>query len=135
MLPNLSLKDSSNKEHQKQVEHQINPKSTTESTPQASTKIKNRVASLPQYSIAKNRTRREIKPSNKYIETDLVAYALNVAEDIDTNQEPSNYSEAVSCEDSEKQMFAMQEEMESLHKNRTWDLVKLPKGKKAVRCK
>ncbi|KAG8481839.1 hypothetical protein CXB51_027157 [Gossypium anomalum] len=25
--------------------------------------------------------------------------------------------------------------MESLHKNRTWDLVKLPKGKKAVRCK
>ena len=29
----------------------------------------------------------------------------------------------------------MQEEMESLHKNRTWDLVKLPKGKKAIRCK
>ncbi|KAG8497171.1 hypothetical protein CXB51_008411 [Gossypium anomalum] len=25
--------------------------------------------------------------------------------------------------------------MESLHKNRTWDLVKLPKGKKVVRCK
>ncbi|KAG8496806.1 hypothetical protein CXB51_007977 [Gossypium anomalum] len=48
--------------------------------------------------------------------------------DIDANQEPSNYSEAVSCEDSEKWMFAMQEEMESLHKNRTWDLVKLPKG-------
>ena len=29
----------------------------------------------------------------------------------------------------------MQEEMESLHKNRKWDLVKLPKGKKAIRCK
>ncbi|KAG8482465.1 hypothetical protein CXB51_024471 [Gossypium anomalum] len=41
MLPNLSLKDSSNKENQKQVEHQIN----TESTPQASIKIENRVAS------------------------------------------------------------------------------------------
>ncbi|KAG8496701.1 hypothetical protein CXB51_007821 [Gossypium anomalum] len=131
MIPNLSLKDSSNKENQKQVEHQIN----TESTPQAITKIKNRVASSPQYSIAKNRTRREIKPPKKYAEADLVAYALNVAEDIDVNQEPSNYSEAVSCEDSEKWMFAMQEEMESLHKNRTWDLVKLPKGKKAVRCK
>ncbi|KAG8501190.1 hypothetical protein CXB51_003298 [Gossypium anomalum] len=38
MLPNLSLKDSSNKENQKQVEHQIN----TESTPQAITKIENR---------------------------------------------------------------------------------------------
>ncbi|KAG8500272.1 hypothetical protein CXB51_004359 [Gossypium anomalum] len=80
-------------------------------------------------------TRREIKPPKKYAEADLVAYALNVAEDIDANQEPSNYSEAVSCEDSEKWMFAMQEEMESLHKNKTWDLVKLPKGKKVVRCK
>ncbi|KAG8485563.1 hypothetical protein CXB51_018918 [Gossypium anomalum] len=95
MIPNLSLKDSSNKENQKQVEHQIN----TESTPQAITKIENRVASSPQYSIAKNRTRREIKPPKKYVEADLVAYALNVAEDIDANQEPSNYSEAVSCED------------------------------------
>ncbi|KAG8472305.1 hypothetical protein CXB51_034359 [Gossypium anomalum] len=106
MIPNLSLKDFSNKENQKQVEHQINTE-----------------------------TRREIKPPKKYAEADLVTYALNVAEDIDANQEPSNYSEAVSCEDSEKWMFAMQEEMESLHKNRTWDLVKLPKGKKAVRCK
>ncbi|KAG8490651.1 hypothetical protein CXB51_013913 [Gossypium anomalum] len=131
MLPNLSLKDFSNKENQKQVEHQIN----TESTPQAITKIDNRVASSPQYSIAKNRTRREIKPPKKYAKANLVDYALNVAEDIDANQEPSNYSEAVSCKDSEKWMFAMQEEMESLHKNRTWDLVKLPKGKKVVRCK
>ncbi|KAG8485819.1 hypothetical protein CXB51_019218 [Gossypium anomalum] len=95
MLPNLSLKDSSDKKNQKQVEHQIN----TESTPQASTKIENRVASSPQYSIAKNRTRREIKPPKNYAEADLVAYALNVAEDIDANQEPSNYSEAISCED------------------------------------
>ncbi|KAG8475264.1 hypothetical protein CXB51_032125 [Gossypium anomalum] len=55
MLPNLSLKDSSNK------------------------KI--------------SRTKREIKPPKKYAKADLVAYALNVAEDIDANQEPSNYSE------------------------------------------
>ncbi|KAG8480959.1 hypothetical protein CXB51_025647 [Gossypium anomalum] len=77
----------------------------------------------------KSRTKREIKPPKKYAEADLVAYALNVAEDIDANQEPSNYSEAISCEDSEKWMFAMQEEMESLHKNKTWDLVKLPKAR------
>ncbi|KAG8492453.1 hypothetical protein CXB51_009584 [Gossypium anomalum] len=75
-------------------------------------------------------TRREIKPLKKYAKADLVAYALNVAEDIDANRESSNYSEAISYEDSEKWMFSMQEEMESLHKNRTWDLVKLPKGKK-----
>ena len=58
-----------------------------------------------------------------------------MTKDIDANQEPSNYSEAVSCEDSENWMFAMQEEMESLQKNRTWDLVKLLKGKKVVHCK
>ena len=29
----------------------------------------------------------------------------------------------------------MSEEMESLHKNETWDLVKLPKGQKAIGCK
>ncbi|KAG8472490.1 hypothetical protein CXB51_034176 [Gossypium anomalum] len=87
------------------------------------------------YKAGVKRNRREIKPLKKYAEVDLVAYALNVAEDIDANREPSNYSEAISCEDSEKWMFAMQEEMKSLHKNRTWDLMKLPKGKKVVRCK
>jgi hypothetical protein len=29
----------------------------------------------------------------------------------------------------------MQEEMESLEKNGTWELVRLPPGKKAVKCK
>ncbi|KAG8493216.1 hypothetical protein CXB51_010581 [Gossypium anomalum] len=130
MLPNLSVKYSSNKENQKQVEHQINLESTAESAPQASTKIQNKVASSPQYSIAKNKIRREIKPPKKYAEAYLVAYTFNVAEDIDANQEPSNYFEVISCEYSEKWMFVMQEEMKSLHKNRTWDLVELPKGKK-----
>ena len=32
-------------------------------------------------------------------------------------------------------MVAMQEEMESLHKNGTWDMVRLPKGKKTIQCK
>ncbi|KAG8485974.1 hypothetical protein CXB51_019297 [Gossypium anomalum] len=58
----------------------------------------------------------ELEAPKKYAEADLVTYALNVAEDIDVNQEPSNYSEAISCKDSEKWMFAMQKEMESLHK-------------------
>ncbi|KAG8503781.1 hypothetical protein CXB51_001898 [Gossypium anomalum] len=48
------------------------------------------------------KTRRKIKPPKKYAEADLVVYALNVAEDIDANQEQSNYSEAISCENSEK---------------------------------
>ena len=41
----------------------------------------------------------------------------------------------MSYEDSSRWMISMQEEMETLHKNGTWDLVKLPKEKKVVRCK
>jgi hypothetical protein len=34
-----------------------------------------------------------------------------------------------------KWRIAMQEEMKALHKNKTWDLVNLPNGKKVVGCK
>ena len=66
---------------------------------------------------------------------DLVVYALNVLESIDTCEEPSTYEEAVSYEDFSRWMISMHEEMESLHKNGSWDLVKLPKEKKVVYCK
>ncbi|KAG8498578.1 hypothetical protein CXB51_004832 [Gossypium anomalum] len=109
--------------------------SRIESTPQVSIETQSRVASSSQHSIAKNMPRREIKPPKWYAKIDLVAYALNVAKDIDANQDRSTYSEAVSYEGLGKWMIAMQEEMESLHKNKIWDLVKLPKGKKVVHCK
>ena len=64
-----------------------------------------------------------------------MAYALNVVEDIEAGEEPSTYKEAVNFMDSEKWMITMHEEMESLHKNGTWELVKLPKVKKVIRCK
>jgi hypothetical protein len=45
---------------------------------------------------------------------------------------PSNLQEALS---DPKWRIAMHEKMETLHKNKTWDLVKLPNGKKVVSCK
>ena len=36
---------------------------------------------------------------------------------------------------SEERKAAMDEEMDSLHKNHTWDLCKLPKGRKSIGCK
>ena len=78
---------------------------------------------------------RTIKPSYKYSEADLVAYALSVANNIESSEEPSTYEEVVSSSDSNKWMISMQEKMESLYKNGTWNMVWLPNGKKFIRCK
>ena len=48
---------------------------------------------------------------------------------------PATYTEAVASVEREKWIGAMQEEMQSLEKNGTWEVVPLPKQKKAVRCK
>jgi hypothetical protein len=50
-------------------------------------------------------------------------------------QEPLNYSIAILSTDSEKWMCAMHEEMESLEKNDTWNVVRLPPKKKTLKCK
>ena len=59
------------------------------------------------YSVARDKERRTIKPPQKYGEADLVAYALSVADNIESSEEPSTYEEAVSCSDSSKWMIAM----------------------------
>ena len=86
-----------------------------------------------EHSIARDRPRREIRPPQRY--TNLVAYALSVAQETGGDGEPSTYTEAVSSADTDKWMVAMNEEMESLYKNGTWVLVEPPKGKKIVGCK
>lgn len=89
----------------------------------------------PKYNIAKDRIRRQVIPPKRYVKADLVAYVLNVEEGTDCCEEPSNYDEVMSSDDSSTWVVAMHEEMESLHKNGTQDLMKLPNQKKAFRCK
>jgi hypothetical protein len=54
---------------------------------------------------------------------------------VENDAEPTTYTEAIASVDHEKWISAMQEEMQSLDKNGTWDVLRLPKHKKAVRCK
>ncbi|GJR44340.1 retrovirus-related pol polyprotein from transposon TNT 1-94 [Tanacetum coccineum] len=56
------------------------------------------------------------------------------AEEEDTH-EPLTYQEAVACEDSSKWKAAMEEEMDSLRKNKTWELVDPSAGQKLVSSK
>ena len=85
-------------------------------------------------SIAQDRPRRvRVRPPTRYGFEDMVGYALQVAEEVDTS-EPYTYKEAILSPDSEKWFAAMGYEMESLHKNQTWDLVILPSGRKIITC-
>jgi hypothetical protein len=71
----------------------------------------------------------------RLIEECNMSFTLSCAEEVDCSAEPSTYTKAVVSGDREKWVVAMQEEMQSLEKNGTWDIVRLPAGKKAVRCK
>ena len=62
-------------------------------------------------------------------------FALSCAKQVEHNAEPATYTEAIASVDRDKWIAAMNEEMQSLEKNGTWDVVRLPKQKKAVRCK
>ena len=93
-----------------------------------------------QTSIAVDRARRTgVKPPVRYGFEDMVTYALQVADEVEEEEpstgEPFTYREAVSGSESAQWLAAMREEMESLAKNETWELVKRPKERKIVTCK
>ena len=93
----------------------------------------------PDSSIA-DHSQRQRRPPQRYGEwvtpvargRGTTAFALTVAEDIVHDDEPSTYREAVCSPQAASWVQAMSEEMESLHKNDTWDLVLPPKGRKIV---
>ncbi|OAE24922.1 hypothetical protein AXG93_2931s1660 [Marchantia polymorpha subsp. ruderalis] len=76
--------------------------------------------------VALDRPRRiKVTPLARYRFDDLVGYALLVAEEMDDN-ELSTYKAAISGSESAQWLAAMEEEMESLHENQIWELVRLP---------
>eukprot|EP00253_Pinus_taeda_P029664 PITA_29664 len=82
-----------------------------------------------QQPITQRRSTRERKTPKRYED-----YASSFSLIIEVG-EPSCYQEAVDDTYSEKWKMAMEEEIDSLAKNSTRDLVELPKGRSVVRCK
>jgi hypothetical protein len=54
---------------------------------------------------------------------------------ISNDGEPSCYQEVMDGTESAKWKITMKEEMDALERNKTWDLVELPEGRKVVGCK
>ncbi|KAH9689148.1 Integrase catalytic domain-containing protein [Citrus sinensis] len=63
----------------------------------------------------------------EYVTKINVAYCL-----LTEDEEPSTFHEALEKSDVTLWMTAMQEEIEALHKNKTWELVPLPHERKAI---
>ena len=80
--------------------------------------------------------RRAIRPNDRYGDwnylsfCDNLDYALHVVQD-----EPMDLDDVMKSSDSSKWICAMEEEMQSLLKNQTWDVVPLSKRNRAIGCK
>ncbi|KAE8733847.1 hypothetical protein F3Y22_tig00000916pilonHSYRG00052 [Hibiscus syriacus] len=74
-----------------------------------------------------DRMRRRPNWNSDYVIEGNIAYCL-----LTEDGEPSTYQEAINSSDASLWMMAMQEEIEALHKNNTWDLVPLPQGRKPI---
>jgi len=87
------------------------------------------------YSIARDRPRRGVTRLRRYGEANLGAYVLTVVEETNEGAEHQTYYKAIVCLNSSKWLVARHEEIESLHKNDTWEWVRLPKSQGVVGCK
>lgn len=89
---------------------------------------------LSNYQLARDRIRREIVKPARFTEDSEVAFALSVAEVVEAT-EPTSFEEARRSKDWKKWNAGMDEEMDSLKKNKIWFLSDLPEGKKAIGCR
>ena len=90
---------------------------------------------LTDYLLARDRTRRVgRKLPARYAHSEMLSFALNVAEQIEY-VEPATYSEAVGGPEKEQWVRAMKEEFDSLIRNKTWILVDKVMMRRVISCK
>lgn len=65
---------------------------------------------------------------------DLICYYFNVGEGLQDSQ-PKIFREAVKSKDSQIWLFMVNNEMNSLLKNHTWDIVIIPNKQSVIGCK
>ncbi|KAG8368575.1 hypothetical protein BUALT_Bualt15G0059800 [Buddleja alternifolia] len=80
---------------------------------------------VPPQETTVRRSTRQTRPSTRYNPDEYVM--------LTDGGEPESYPEAISHDQRDMWMEAMKEEMKSLQENHTYDLVKLPKGKRTLK--
>lgn len=85
------------------------------------------------YQLARDRPRRALKPPAKLSDYTQFVIALLTGEDLDS-EEPRCYHEATKSKDWHKWNLGMGDEMTSLWKNLTWDIVDRPTDKTVISC-
>ena len=73
------------------------------------------------------RSTRECQPSKKYTSDEYLLFS--------NGEELENYQKVLLHDEKKEWLRAMHEDMKSLHKNNTYELIELPKGKRALKNK
>ncbi|KAL2498363.1 Retrovirus-related Pol polyprotein from transposon TNT 1-94 [Abeliophyllum distichum] len=84
---------------------------------------------LSDYQLARDRVKRTRFPSSRINNEDFVTYFSDL--DI-ISTKPNSYEEVMNGKNSKLWLAAIQDEMNSLMKNRTWTLVSKPKDQKVI---
>ena len=88
-----------------------------------------------QYQLARDKVRRvNIGPPTRFAHADFISFAFMAGSEILT-EEPRTVREALTGKDKTEWKLAMQEEIDSLAENKTWELVPTPTGQKLVGSK
>ncbi|KAG7633109.1 Reverse transcriptase RNA-dependent DNA polymerase [Arabidopsis suecica] len=112
-----------NSQNQVQNENQTQEENSSESEEE----------DLSDYQLVRDGAKRAVKSNPKYNESNLVGFAF-FTEDGD-HAEPDSYQQALNDPEWDKWNEAMKEEMMSMRKNQTWDLVDKPEGIKIIGCR
>jgi len=79
--------------------------------------------------------RRSTRVRKSAIPDEFIVYLQESDYNIEADNDPETFSQAMSSKESNLWHDAMKEEMNSMASNKVWDLVKLPGGVKAIGCK
>ncbi|RZB42467.1 Retrovirus-related Pol polyprotein from transposon TNT 1-94 [Glycine soja] len=69
------------------------------------------------------------------IHSDYIVYLQESDYNTGAENDPETFDQAMSCKESNLWYDAMKDEMNSMQSNKVWNLVKMPNGAKAIRCK